>query len=97
MAQAAATRTVHTNLNYYLLPSEGGTKVFYPGTAGNYRRRHDPHAVDITDVRGSEHAFKVDVHGFQVVDHPVSEKRFEDEEVIKSAAYTETAALLKKV
>ena len=34
--------TVHTTLNYYLPPEKGGLCVYYPGTAMDKRRKHDP-------------------------------------------------------
>ena len=100
MAQAivreAPTRAVDTTLNYYLEPSQGGSSSFYPGTAGNYRRKFDEQPVQVSNIRGSETDFKLDKQGFELRRHVCNEKEFADEDVVKDVVYKETAELLKK-
>ena len=67
LANGATLHVIPTNLKYWLDLAKGGTKDFYPGTAGAYRRKHEPHQVDITDVRGHEKEFKLDKQGFEFV------------------------------
>ncbi len=66
--------TVTAELQYYLDPSLGGDDHFYPGTAGNYRRKKDIHAMSVTDMRGSEQEFSLDKQGFEVHKHESTEK-----------------------
>jgi hypothetical protein len=91
------THVVNTTLNYYLEPSQGGSTSFYPGTAGNYRRKFNEQAVQVTDLRGSENNFRLDKQGFQVRRHICTEKDFADEDVVKDVVYKEISELLKKV
>jgi hypothetical protein len=92
----APTHSVKTTLNYYLKPEQGGSTSFYPGTAGNYRRKLNEQVVQITDIRGSENSFRLDKQGFELRRHVCSEKDFEDEAVVKDVVYHETAEMLKK-
>lgn len=89
--------TVRTTLNYYLPPSKGGTTVYYPGTASDKRRKHQPREVDVTDIRGREADFSLDVQGFQVVEHESREKTFDNDERIKQDYYPECAAVVKQM
>jgi hypothetical protein len=95
-ARSTPTHIVNTTLNYYLEPEHGGSTFFYPGTAGNYRRKFNEQAVQVTDVRGSETDFRLDKQGFEVRRHVSAEKDFADEDVVKDVVYKETAELLKK-
>ncbi|KAJ9606318.1 hypothetical protein H2200_009279 [Cladophialophora chaetospira] len=97
LANGTAPHTLPTNLNYYLDPTKGGYKEFYPGTAGAYRRKHQPQPVEITDITGHEKEFSLDKQGFACVQHESKEKDFADEEGIKERLYSEASELLKEV
>lgn len=88
---------VRTTLNYYLDPSQGGEAVYYPGTAGDKRRKHNPREVDVMDIRGNEEDFSLDKQGFQVVDWPSAEKAFDDDHKIKQVYYPDCENLLRKM
>lgn len=96
MGQVLPPNTLHTTLNYYLTPENGGTKVFYPGTAGNYRRKHDPHDVDVFDIREASETIEVDRQGFQLVRHSSLNHDLSDVDFVKTKVYEDTAELLKK-
>jgi len=51
--------------------------------------------VDVTDISGHESQYTLDSHGFQIVQHESREKRFLDDDEIKSTYYPETEQLLK--
>ncbi|KOS17368.1 Uncharacterized protein in dcmA 3'region [Escovopsis weberi] len=56
----------------------------------------DTREVAVTDVAGIEDRFSLDANGFQFLTHPSVEKDFLDEDVIKSAFYEESSAIIKK-
>ena len=97
LANGTAAHVVPTSLNYYLDPAKGGVKEFWPGTAGGYRRKHEPHAVEITDVSGHEKEFDLDNQGFAYVQHESKEKEFPDEGGLKERFYPEVSELVKEV
>ncbi|KAK4494239.1 hypothetical protein PRZ48_014537 [Zasmidium cellare] len=96
MGQVLPPNTLHTTLNYYLTPDKGGDKIFYPGTAGNYRRKHEPHDVNIFDLRESSEKVEVDKQGFQLVQHSALDNDLTDPDFVKTKVYDDTAELLKK-
>ncbi|KAF7187299.1 Hydroxylase/desaturase asaB [Pseudocercospora fuligena] len=86
-------------LTYYLTPEPGGLTVTYPGTAGDKLRKHDSRAVRVQDLRSCQDGgkdFTLDRSGFQLVGHDCAERDFHDPERVKTVAYEETEALLKK-
>ena len=88
-------RPVNTTLNYYLDPSKGGHTEYQIGVSDYYRRKFDPHQVQISDIRGQEDLFKLDTHGFERVKHTSAEKHFDDNERVKQVVYPETEKLIK--
>ncbi|OAP55149.1 hypothetical protein AYL99_10849 [Fonsecaea erecta] len=88
---------VQGTMNYYLDPSKGGFTDFYPQTAGYFRRKYDPHPVQVADIRGIEKEFSLDKHGFAVVQHESEEKDFTDDEQVKNRIFAEVAKLLQGV
>lgn len=51
---------------------------------------------DVTNIRGRESEFGVDVSGFAVYQSPAKEKAFTDEEAIRTGYYAEVEALLRE-
>lgn len=96
MGQVLPPNTLRTTLNYYLTPEQGGTTVFYPGTAGNYRRKHDSHEKDIFDIREHPEKVSLDKQGFELVKHPSFNHDLGNAETVKTEVYDDTAALLKR-
>ena len=92
-----APHTVKAVLNHYLPPSKGGQAVYYPGTASDKRREHDPREVVITDIRGREEDFKLDVQGFQMAQQESKEKVFDDDARIREVYYPECEELVKEL
>jgi hypothetical protein len=92
-----SAHTVPTTVKYWLDLEHGGTKEFYPGTAGSYRREHNPQPVQVTDVTGHEKDFDLDKHGFAYIKHDTVEKDFADDDTIKARVYPEAIDLLKGV
>ncbi|KIW94547.1 uncharacterized protein Z519_04523 [Cladophialophora bantiana CBS 173.52] len=91
------THVVQSTLNYYLDPSKGGVKEFYPSTAGAFRRKHDPHPIQIADIGGFEEEFNLDKQGFAILQHETEEKQFTDDEEVKERLFSEITELLKRV
>lgn len=90
-------RVVQGNIHYYLDPSKGGWKDFYPGTAGGYRRKFDEVLMPMTDIRGLEEELDIEKQGFTYVNHVITEKEFANEDGIKERLYPEISELVKKV
>ena len=84
-------------MNYFLEPPDGRKPSYIPGTAGNFRRPHDPHTVPIHDIRGHEADFQLDRNGFQLVPFSSKETEFTDTEQFKKVVYPEVADLLKNM
>ena len=97
LANGTSPHVAQTTISYYLDPSKGGYKEFYPGTAGSYRRKHEVHAFQVTDIKGHEKEFSLDREGFTFVQRESKEKDFENEEVIKDRLYPEISELVKDV
>src|ERR1700712_2207890 len=74
MLEPAGTKTVNTTLNFYLDPSKGGHTSYQIGVADYYRRKFDPHPVQIQEIRGREAEFDLETHGFQHHKHTSAEK-----------------------
>lgn len=89
--------TVQTTLNYYLPPSVGGVATYYPGTASDKRRTHQPREVTVTDIRGWESAFDLDKQGFQMVEGATVEKTFDDDARVRGVYYPECIELVKRM
>lgn len=87
---------VRATLNYYLDPAKGGYQDFWFGTVGEKRRPFEHVEVPITDMRGREEEFHLDVQGFQKVEHTSEEKEFTDLDTIRRVYYPECAELVKK-
>lgn len=85
---------VETTVNYFH-PDEA--RVFYPGTAGYQRRRHNTRTVTINDLRGREQDFTLDKNGFQVLNARWSEQDVEDKpDHIRDVVFTETIEKVKQ-
>lgn len=97
MLNPAGTKTVNTTLNFYLDPSKGGHTSYQIGVSDYYRRKFDPHPVQIQDIRGREDEFDLETHGFQHHKHVSAEKDFDDDEQIRRVVYPETAQLIKNL
>lgn len=91
-----SSHDVETILNYHLDSGNGGEQVFYPGTAGNYRRQFDARAIQVKDIRGHEEDFCLDQQGFQILRHESKEKEFADEDEVKDVIYEEVIEMLKE-
>lgn len=91
-----AAESVTATVSYYLQPKDGGDTHIYPGTVLNTRRKYDPREVLITDIRGREQDFSLDVHGFQFVDSASGFQDFGDGEKVKSEYYVEVAEVLRE-
>ncbi|KAF9695257.1 hypothetical protein EKO04_006764 [Ascochyta lentis] len=87
---------VHTELNYHK-PNEDGSPPHptYVDRPETYERPYESHPMTITDVRGRESEFSLDVNGFQFYKHTSVEKDFLDDNQIKEQYYKETEQLLK--
>lgn len=90
-------KVVNTTLNHWLDPAKGGHAEYRTGTASYYRRKFDPHAVQVHDIRGREDQFSLNTHGFQHHKHVSVEKDFTDDETVKKVVYPEVEELLKAV
>lgn len=90
-------KVVNSTLNYYLDPSKGGHTSYQIGVSDYYRRKFDPHPVQIHDVRGREEEFLLDTHGFQHYKHISIEKDFDDDDRVRKVVYPEVEQLLKEV
>ncbi|KAF7193587.1 hypothetical protein HII31_05051 [Pseudocercospora fuligena] len=95
MARTPSKKLTAT-LNYYLEPDKGGDAVFYPGTAGDKRRRQAPVRVEVEDMRACREQPALDTQGFQLIEEPSCEKKFDDEERIKSIYHDECAQIVKR-
>ena len=93
-AAVPPTSVVEAPLNYYREVADGGVTVTYPGTVGITRLKGNTQIVKINDIRGRESEFKLDVHGFQLVQHPSELETFTDE-TVKQTAYGECVDILK--
>jgi len=93
LVNGTSPHVVQTTLNYHF-----GSKgvPYYPGTAGGYRRKHDQHSVQVTDIAGHEKQFSLDREGFACIQHESKEKEFKNEEGIKDRLYPEIAQILKE-
>ena len=96
--------TVPAILRYFTPPADGAapftiaaapTNAVSDEPEGNWQLENRIMAVE--DVRGKEHAFSLDVHGFQFVRHVSAETEFVDEQRIKEVYYKEAEELLKRV
>jgi hypothetical protein len=97
LADGTDPHVVPTTIQYWLDPEKGGYKVFYPGTAGGYRRKHDPRPTQITDVSGHEEEFSLEKQGFTYIHHESKEKEFADDEATKERLYPEVIEMLKEL
>lgn len=94
-ATMTASRTVSAKVNYFPID---GARIAYPGTAGYQRRELDPRVVQISDVRGREKEFKLDVNGFQVIKHDLPDVRVDATDAeVKQAIYSETIKVVKQL
>ena len=93
----APPKIVQTELNYYLDPSKGGHTSYQIGVSDYYRRKFDPHPVQIEDIRGREDQFDLETHGFQHHKHTSVEKDFNSDDQIRTVVYPEVEQILKDV
>jgi len=100
MATAAVLppRDVNTILNYYSqIGNEAPFNYTYTPPEGQARTNiePEPHPSVIHDVRGKENTVSLDTTGFEFVKHVSQEKKFVDEEAIKTHYYKEVEDLIK--
>jgi hypothetical protein len=90
---------VATTLNYWDDPGDGTppTPIFIGRGRVTNKRPHRAHSFVINDITGEEDNYSLDTHGFQYCRHQSSEKKFTDEEAIRSVYYEECKGLLKDV
>jgi hypothetical protein len=95
-ALAQNPQDVETILNYYK-PNDDGSPPHptYVDRPETYDRPVEPHKVVVRDVSGSEKDYTLDRNGFQFYKHTSIEKKFLDDEEIRSQYYPETERLLK--
>lgn len=74
-------------------------REIYLGTAGDKLRKHEPHLVQITDLRTSSQDFTLDANGFQFVlsQSCLSGTDLRNDDVVKKTYYPEVETLLKSV
>jgi len=98
-AVVLSPRDVQTTINYF---SSDSNEVPYnyvespPEGKPKTNIKEDPRIVTIHDIRGKEDTVGLDKTGFQFVRHISEEKKFLDEEAIKTKYYKEVEELLKK-
>lgn len=83
-------------LNYYLEPEDGGTTRILPGTLQDKLPVQDPHTVHVEDARGRESEFRLDVHGFQLLNYSAELDNFLDPSGVTAEYYDEIRTLLKQ-
>ena len=55
-----------------------------------------PISATIHDLTGEESKYKLDSHGFELVRHESKDKKFEDDETIKSEYFRECEDIYKR-
>lgn len=90
-------KSVNTTLNYYLDPSKGGHTRYQIGVAEYFRRKFDPHEVQVHNIRGREDQFSLATSGFQYRQHVSAEKDFKSDGEVKRVVYPEIEQLIKDV
>lgn len=101
MATAAVLtpHDVQTVLNYFATDGNEAPYNYVEAPPEGVPRsniKEDAHPTVIHDARGHEDTVGLDKTGFQFVHHVSEEKKFLDEEAIKSRYYKEVEDLLKK-
>ena len=103
MATAAvlSPRDVPTSLNYFASTLNGEPPynfTYSPPPDGLPQNNISLEAINtvIHDIRGKEDTVSLDTTGFEFVQHPSVEKKFVDEEAIRTGYYKEVEELLKK-
>jgi len=101
MATVLSPHHVHTTLNYVSLDGVGSEGLYHyvespPEGMPKSNIKEDIRPAIIHDVRGQEETVGLDKTGFQFVRHVSEEKKFLDEDVIKTRYYKEVEELLKK-
>ncbi len=90
--------TVKTQLNYFVAPVDGSKPyrtVYTNNPDTNYT--HEPHEVEIENVRGKEDSVTLDTAGFQFLKAPSKHTAFSSDADIEAEYYPESIELLKKV
>lgn len=75
----------------------GKPREIHLGTAGDKLRKHEPHLVQITDLRTSPQDYTLDANGFQFVSRQtsLSGAEFQDDDLVKDTYYPEVESLLR--
>ena len=95
---ATAPESIDTDVSYFLSPENGGGPTTYLiGTVGARRRKFDPHAVKITNIRGKEEFFSLDTHGFELAHYPAKEREFANDEKIREGYYREIEHMMREL
>ncbi|KAI5369447.1 Putative hydroxylase/desaturase AsaB [Septoria linicola] len=71
----------------------------YLGTVSDKLRKHEPHVVEINNIRATSNPFTLDQNGFQFVTSPASlaGSDFDNDELVKTVYYAEFENLMKSV
>ncbi|KAH7890350.1 hypothetical protein F5I97DRAFT_1946124 [Phlebopus sp. FC_14] len=90
------------DLVYYLPPADGSRPYNYVNAdsqTGERRKNweEDSHVVNIENVRGQEHQYKLDNAGFQYGRHPPKHTSFLNDKEIEEEYYSESIDLIKNV
>jgi hypothetical protein len=98
MAAAAVQQpaSLATTLNYHLEPHRGGAEVWCPGTVQDKRRPHDHQDVTVTNIRGRESEFSLDVQGFQIGPFKSSVNDVKDDQEFRGQYYDDVVAHVQK-
>ena len=90
-------QTLRTTLGYHLEPERGGAEVWCPGTVRDKRRPHEHIDVSVTNIRGHEADFSVDVQGFEVGPFQTSVEDVADDQEFTGQYYQDVVAHMKKM
>ncbi len=99
MAAAAVipSQSLQTTLNYHLEVERGGAEVWCPGTVRDKRRPHEHTDVSVTNIRGRQADFSVDVQGFEVGPFQTSVDDVKDDREFTGQYYQDVAVHVKKM
>jgi hypothetical protein len=87
---------LRTILNYHHEPERGGATDWCSGTVQDKRRPHEHKEVNVTNVRGREAEFSVDIHGFEWGPFVTFVNEVDDTD-LTGQYYQDVAAHVKKV
>ncbi|KAK4494911.1 hypothetical protein PRZ48_014267 [Zasmidium cellare] len=90
--------TIEATFNHVPALKDGEPeRLFHPKTVGYRRYKFEPQTELVTDMRGHEDEYNVDVHGFQLCKAaPIPEEVYSDDAKFRDQGYAEVKELLKK-